>query len=282
MGDRALADMMLCHGEPQPGAPARFAASLRVRVKTDDLKLSERLAADGWSALTLLDPQYPRRIADALCHLAPPVLYWRGNLGLLSGVSVAVIGTRRPSPVSRRAAGAYAAALAGRAVAVASGNAPGVDCEAHAGALRAGGSTIAFAPAPPDRFQSVFDAPVSCGALLVVCAFAPGTAVQPWMFVARNRLVAAQCLSGIVVETGTRGGTLDTVGHLNAMSRPCFVLDLPPDHPRRRAVDLLAAGGAHLLPLRAGEEALDAVLTPPAASRTRQNGQADLFYPEGQ
>ena len=263
-----------------PGATDEFAASLRLQVTPEARATAARLAADGWAPCTLLDTDYPVRLRESLPDLAPPVLYWRGDWRLLAVPAVAVIGTRRPSPAGRRGARSYAAALAARGVVVVSGNAPGADSEAHAEALRCGGSTIVFPPAPPEQYRAMFGIPEAHGGMLVVTPFVPGAAVQPWMFLARNRLVAAQCGSAIVAETGMRGGTLDTVGHLNRLTRPCFVVELPADHPRRRAVDLLAAGGAALLPEECCQSALEAVVSPSCAPRGRTVRQGELF-PQG-
>ena len=67
------------------------------------------------------------------------------------------------------------------------------------------------------------------------------------MFLRRNTLVAAHSSAAFIAETGTRGGTLDTVKKLRQLQRPIFATCLPPDHPHHKAHQLLTASGAELL-----------------------------------
>lgn len=87
--------------------------------------------------IPMTSPLYPllKLIADP-----PPMLYAKGNLDLLQQTkTVAIVGTRDPTPVGIRVAGHLAEHLAGQEFCVVSGLAKGIDTAAHWGALRAQG-----------------------------------------------------------------------------------------------------------------------------------------------
>ncbi len=209
-------------------------------------KLASLVQNSGTELLTVLDPEYPACFR-ALEGDAPPFLYVQGDAARLKARSVAIIGTRRPSAVGRAAAKAVATAVVAQGWIVVSGNAPGVDCAAHETAVKQGGETLVCPPAPLDQYEQKFRGE-NPGQITVVSPFAPGLAIDPWMFLRRNTLVAAHCHAAYVAETGTRGGTLDTVKKLRHMRRPIFATDLPEEAQHRQAHAMLAAsGGVDLL-----------------------------------
>lgn len=205
-------------------------------------------------------PDYPRRILETAGADAPPVLYASGNLELLKSEAFAIIGTRRPSRVGREAAQEYARGLVRRGMVIVSGNAPGIDAVSHAAALQAGGGTIVFPPAPLDQFSPTFEVPQERGELLILSPFAPGSEIQPYNFLRRNTLVAALCVGAFVAETGTRGGTLDTVRKLRELRRPYWATQLNPDAINFNAHQLLISGGAAPLPAMPAAKDIAAIL----------------------
>ncbi|HKT57891.1 MAG TPA: DNA-processing protein DprA, partial [Microbacterium sp.] len=117
----------------------------------------------------------------------------------------------------------FAAELAGRGVTIVSGGAYGVDGCAHRAALGAGGTTIAVMAggverAYPAGHADLFERVAARGAVIseVPCGGAP----TKWRFLARNRVIAALSGVTVVVEAGTRSGSLNTAGHAAALGRP--------------------------------------------------------------
>lgn len=269
-------------GETGPHQEELFRSLREIRlprpIASAARRMAARLSETGACALTVRDEAYPDRVRRLLGAKAPAVLYVRGNVGLFSEPSVAIIGTRRPSAAGRLAARSWAEALARAGWMVTSGNAPGVDAVAHQAALRAGGRTLVYPPVPLDVFEPSFDPTGSPPeALLVASPFAPGTAVAPWCFLRRNELVAAQSGAALVAETGTRGGTLNTVGHVRRLGRDLFVTDLPDAAAHRRAHEMLAAGGARRVPVECTPAALRTLLRAAARPLPARSGSADLF-----
>jgi DNA processing protein len=126
-------------------------------------------------------------------------------------------------------------------VCVVSGMARGVDAAAHAGALAAGGLTVAVLAAsprsayPPDMTSLHADI-LARGA---ACAEYPaGTPLRPGLFVRRNRLVSGLARGVVVVEAGAAGGALSTARAAWRQGR--FVAAVPGDVTRENALGTLA------------------------------------------
>ncbi len=97
----------------------------------------EALAKTGASFLTYADAAYPERLREIF---DPPVLLWiRGNAELLAQPSIAVVGTRHPTPYGTGMAEMLSRDLATRGLVILSGMARGVDTAAHRGAIAANG-----------------------------------------------------------------------------------------------------------------------------------------------
>ncbi len=254
----------------------------KVAPTKHSLALAEQLLRDGGCCvIPRPDSRYPLLIKAAWGETAPPLLYCRGNLDLLQSLEFAVIGTRRPSALGKRAARLYTRFLVTHGWVIVSGNAPGVDAAAHEEALAYGGATVVFPPTPLDTFQPSFRWSEEWERCLVVSRYVPGSEITPWNFLGRNQLVAAMCRGALVAETGMRGGTLDTVGHLRRLRRRVFVTDLPPEAKHCRAHQLLKASGATPVPVAPLEEFAHELLmlrsTSSSQNETNMNDSPDFF-----
>lgn len=290
LGEASLASLLLgtqvAEAVPSGGDEAVLRAlhgmSPSRQVMSSARHRARQLIECGVRAITFHDTVYPERLRRLLGEKAPPVLYVMGNLALFEERSVAIIGTRKPSAVGREAARSYAGALGRAGWMVTSGNAPGVDAAAHSGALEAGGSTLVYPPMPLDAYKPNFDlADAGAARVLVASPFPPGTAVEAWRFLRRNELVAAQAGASLVAETGTRGGTLNTVKHVRRLRRVLFVTALPDEAPHRRAHEMLAAGGARWLPVECTGTALRTLLKEAERPLPSAPAADDLFSSSG-
>ena len=242
LGDAGLA-VALEIALQQGASQATFIHRLKIPVRPEDLRLATACLLMGVTAITRLDAAYPRNLTALLGSTAPPILYAKGDLTLPSAPGVGLIGMRNPTVTGLAAARRYARAAALHGFSVVSGNARGVDAAAHGAALAGGGSTIVFPPSPPEQYQPSFDVPADTRVLMLT-PFPPGSMIQPYFFLRRNELVAAQACATVVIETGLRGGTLNTVSHLRRLGGMWFVTRLRSDHKHHRAhASLIAAGG---------------------------------------
>ena len=188
-------------------------------------------AASGTQVVTWGDAEYPQE----LFQLADPpaVLFLRGRSELLTGTpAITLVGARRATGRGRDLSGRLGTALARAGATVVSGLALGVDGAAHAGALRAGGHTIAVlgtgADVPyPRAHRKLFDRISEEG--LLVSEFAPGTGAAPHHFPRRNRILAALASTVVVVEAGSRSGSLITVDHALDLGRDVWAVPGPID-----------------------------------------------------
>jgi DNA processing protein len=170
------------------------------------------VAALGLRFLLPADPGWPFAAAPP----DPPCawLFVAGPLPPAPDASVAVVGGRRASPLRLAAARSLGGGLAGAGRCVVSGGAVGVDAAAHAGALDAGGRTVAVLGcgldvAYPRGNAALFRRIVAEGGTLLG-EHPPGAPPRPANFVPRNRLIAALAAAVVVVEAGARSGSLAT------------------------------------------------------------------------
>ena len=122
-----------------PVVSARFIAEGKARKAAEEEW--QKTTEGGCSVMTLADDDYPERLREIFDP--PPVLWVRGDRGLLSLPAIAVVGTRAPSAYGSGMAEMLSRDLAARRMVILSGMARGIDTAAHKGALSAGGRTVA-------------------------------------------------------------------------------------------------------------------------------------------
>jgi DNA processing protein len=190
-----------------------------------------KLAHRGIRLLVYGSDGYPERLE----HLYDPplLLYLRGSLDLVDrrtrGI-VAIVGTRRATPYGRRMAREIAAGLAEAGWGVVSGMARGIDGEAHAATLDAGGATIGVLGsgldfAYPAVHRPLYRRMVRRG--LLVSEFAPSTPPAPGLFPRRNRIIAALANAVVVVQAPARSGALITADHALDLGRDVLAVPGP-------------------------------------------------------
>lgn len=160
---------------------------------------------------------------------APYALFRQGVAPALDGPRVAIVGTRRCTPMGREIAVEWGEALATAGVRVISGLALGIDAAAHQGALGARRA------APIGVVAGGFDLPYParhrvmwtqvCEAGVLVSEWPLGTRSEGWRFPARNRIIAGLADAVIVVESKEAGGSMITAEA--AINRGLPVLAVP-------------------------------------------------------
>ena len=145
----------------------------------------------------------------------PPVLlYYKGKLPDLSKkLCISVVGTRSMSEYGKRIAYKIGYELGAAGTAVVSGMALGNDGVAAAGAILAGGSTVAILGCGidvvyPREHGRLLEAITERGA--VMTEFAPGTPPEGKNFPIRNRIISGLSQGTVVVEGDLKSGALIT------------------------------------------------------------------------
>ena len=181
------------------------------------------MADRGVRALCRHDGRYPPQLLQLLD--APAVLFVSGygDLNLLArDPSVALVGTRRPSPYGREVAQGLGRGLAAAGVPVVSGLALGIDAEVHRGCLAADGLAVAVLACGPDvpyprTNRRLYERVRERG--LVVSELPPGQRPYRWSFPARNRIMAGLARITVVVEAADPSGSLITTQFATQLGR---------------------------------------------------------------
>ena len=167
---------------------------------------------------------YPGGLKDL--SKPPAVLYAKGHWPPSQKMD-AVVGTRRCSPYGSRVARQAAAMLAESGIGVISGGALGIDGAAHAGAIEAGGTTVAVLGTGVDlvypvEHERLFSAIREGGTLL--SEFPLSTPARAWRFPRRNRLIAAAADRLVVAEAPAKSGAIVTARLAMEMGREVWAI----------------------------------------------------------
>ena len=198
-------------------------------------RIMERAEQEGVGIISYYDKIYPemlRQCTDETGKLDPPILlYYRGDINIINKPSIAVIGTREPTPNGKQAGVYFAAEFAKRGYNIVSGLAIGCDSTGHEGALKVGGVTTAFlangldwGSIYPKENLELAKRIVNNGGLLL-SEYAIGQACGRYGLVARDRLQAGLSIATMVVQTGIKGGTMHAVHATLASGKPLLVVD---------------------------------------------------------
>ena len=195
----------------------------------------ESLAAIAQSGGVFITPEdlgWPMRVNQLT--IPPLGLIVKGDISILNNPSLAIVGTRNPTPYGVRLAGDFASGFVDRQWDIISGGAYGIDTAAHRGALVAEGRTIAVIASGidvqyPAGNARLFDEICESGA--IVSEVMPGVTAMPHRFLIRNRLIAALSLSTLVVEAAFRSGSLRTARDAAELLRPVMAIPGPISSP---------------------------------------------------
>jgi len=189
----------------------QFRSSSAQVEETDLLNDQAWLAEPDNHLITLHDPRFPeslRQLSD------PPIaLMASGNLALLDDPKVAIVGSRRPTPVGANLVKKLAGDLAAIGLAITSGMALGIDGMAHRAALDVRGSTIAVMGCGldiiyPTRNRCLYEQLLEQG--LILSEYPLGYKPTRFTFPQRNRIVSGLSHGVVIVEAAERSGTLIT------------------------------------------------------------------------
>jgi len=181
----------------------------------------------GYNVLSRDDPPYPKKLKDALGAKAPRQFYYMGNLALLDMKGVGFCGSRDASEQGLETAADCAAQIASENLTVISGNAPGIDRQAHVAALQSGGCTIFVLPEGIEHFairkelKEVWD----WSRTLVLSAYPPKTPWHKYQAMDRNNIIVALSDAMIVIEAGEKGGTMEAGKATLRRGKPLYVVE---------------------------------------------------------
>ena len=174
----------------------------------------------------------------------------KGSAPLLNGKSLAIVGSRNPTPQGEANASAFAAELAAAGLSIVSGLALGIDAAAHRGAMKAGGHTIAVIGTGADRIYPARNRELAhaiCEHGAILSEFPLGTPPLPGNFPRRNRLIAGLSRGCLVVEAAARSGSLITARLAADFGREVFAIPGSIHSPLSKGCHQLIRQGAKLV-----------------------------------
>ena len=163
---------------------------------------------------------YPSKLEH--CMDAPHVLFYKGSSGLLNKRVVSVVGTRSPSQYGKDRVVELMAVLGQYNVMVVSGLAYGIDTVAHKEALNNTLETIGVLGHGHDQLYPHANKALAADMLQqggLLSEFMQGIQPEKQNFPKRNRIVAGMADAVVVVESGSKGGSLITADIANSYNK---------------------------------------------------------------
>lgn len=163
------------------------------------------------SFVTVLDAEYPAVLRTI--HAPPALLYYRGNLSILSK-TLAFVGSRKADTYGQQVINHLIPEVVKEAFTTVSGGALGIDGMVHKTTLKAGGKTVAVLGSGllelyPAQHRGLFEEIVYSGGL-IMSEFPLLMQPLPGNFPSRNRIIAGLSPATIVIQAARKSGALLT------------------------------------------------------------------------
>ncbi|MCF6291541.1 MAG: DNA-protecting protein DprA [Desulfobacterales bacterium] len=202
----------------------------------------ERLAQMEVTFISILEDRYPPLLRDRLLKKAPPLLMVLGNPDLLKKVSVGFCGSRKASEKGLTTATDCADQLARENINIVSGYAAGVDMATHRAALECGGTTTLVLCEGILHFKIKRDLKDlwDWDRIAVVSEFLPGVPWRVGNAMQRNKTICALTSSMILIESSSKGGSIEA-------GRACLKMGIPLFAPVYQGMPETAVGNRELL-----------------------------------
>ncbi len=234
--------------EALPELAARGGNKRRIRItsKSEAEHELDRAQKAGAKPIFTIEPGYPPALANI--EAPPPMLYVRGDTGLLTRPAVAIVGSRQASAAGHKLTRQFASGLGHAGYIVVSGLARGIDAAAHEATLEtgtvavvAGGVDIVYPPENAALTRAIAENGV------IVSDMPPGFQPRAKDFPRRNRIISGIALGVVVVEAARRSGTLVTARLAGEQGREVFAVPGHPLDPRAEGTNGLLKRGATLV-----------------------------------
>ncbi|MDB8674503.1 DNA-processing protein DprA [Streptococcus agalactiae] len=174
--------------------------------------------------LSILDSNYPLELKEI--YNPPVLLFYQGNIELLSKPKLAVVGARQASQIGCQSVKKIIKETNNQFVIV-SGLARGIDTAAHISALKNGGSSIAVIGSGLDVYYPTENKKLQeymSYNHLVLSEYFTGEQPLKFHFPERNRIIAGLCQGIVVAEAKMRSGSLITCERALEEGREVFAI----------------------------------------------------------
>ena len=178
------------------------------------------------TTLFMNDPGYPQRLLN--CYDFPVLLFYKGTADLNASKILAIVGTRSNTDYGKQFTEKLIKDLVTHQVVITSGLAFGIDAIAHKAALKNNLATVGVIGHGLDQMYPQQHTPLAKEMVKegggILTEFRSGIKPDKHNFPGRNRIVAGISDATIVIETGTKGGSIITADLANGYNRDVFAL----------------------------------------------------------
>ena len=185
----------------------------------------ERICKIGIKFVTIYDDRYPKTLKNI--DMPPFVLYYKGNFDLVDSLSIAIVGTRKPTIYGKTATEDFAQKLSNAGFCIVSGLALGVDTIAHETTIKNNGKTIAVLAGGLDNIYPSVNFSLSKEIEkngLLLSEYRPGIEPESWHFPIRNRIIAGLSKGVLITEAGLKSGSIHTKNYALDFGRDVFAV----------------------------------------------------------
>ncbi len=260
--------------EAIPGIGRKLSEQIKRAIDNGSEELLLKLKRNQIHFITIEDENYPEKLKEIE---SPPLVIFTNKALPEQTLSIAIVGTRKPTPYGRTIARKFAMELASRNINIVSGLALGIDAEAHRGALEANGETTAvigtgldtiYPPENKKLWEKIFQEGY------IISEFPPGTLPLAHNFPRRNRIIAGLSEAVLVVEAPIKSGALITANFALESGRDVMAIPGPIYSEASKGTNTLIKEGA--IPVTSVEDILEALsykTTLPVQSHKRAKHQ---------
>lgn len=181
--------------------------------------------------ITPKDKLFPNSLKKAKPKIKE--IYFRGELTKEKiKKTLAIVGPRAHTRYGAEVVAKFAPHLVAEAYTIVSGFMYGIDTLAHTETLKSGGITIAVLGSGLDQYYPIENERLYTKILqnngVVMSEYKPQTKPKTYMFVQRNRIVAALANKGtLVIEAGKKSGSLITAKYAKKYSQKVYAVPGP-------------------------------------------------------
>lgn len=194
------------------------------------------------------EEDYPQKLLNIKKY--PEALHYIGNRKLLNNSNgiVAIVGARKCTEYGRKYARIFATELSKAGITIISGLAIGIDAQAHIGALKGRGNTIAVIAGgldniTPEENKWLYNEIIfNNGIVITECE--DDEKIKEKSYEKRNRIISGIADIVLIVEANKRSGSMITARHAKNQGKPIFCLPHRLDEECSSGMNELVNSGA--------------------------------------